>query len=371
MATGFYRRAAALPLPALRRAPRPLPGRRPRQGRPPAPGAPARHPRPRHGPPARLVPAARRRRHRPGGLPAPRHHPAPGRHVPLLGFAERLAPPYPRREPALRPRPGLGRARLRARRLGRRRLAARPHHRPGRPHGRAEPATVWTWNAIGKRPGAWALDPAPPRPPAASSSTTSSRNAAPERHRSTPIPSPARPPGTTSASASSASPPAAAPLRVPAAGLPGRAGARDRLTAATRQSAKCSRTIGRAPFPGNSARHPAFLWHDTPARPRLYRIRRNQRKARPMLKHLLASAALGALLATGALAQTAPAADPAADPATTAPADPMTPAPVELTGDWVVDENYSLSTSPSSPPSRSSAPTSATPTVRSSPGSTT
>ncbi len=24
------------------------------------------------------------------------------------------------------------------------------------------PATVWTWNAIGKRPGAWALDPAAP-----------------------------------------------------------------------------------------------------------------------------------------------------------------------------------------------------------------
>lgn len=60
-----------------------------------------------------------------------------------------------------------------------------------------------------------------------------------------------------------------------------------------------------------------------------------------MLKPLLASAALGALLATGALAQSqAPAADPAAGPTTTAPADPMTPAPVELTGDWVVDENY-------------------------------
>jgi sulfite dehydrogenase (quinone) subunit SoeA len=33
-------------------------------------------------------------------------------------------------------------------------------------------STVWTWNAIGKRAGAWGLDPAHPRPPAASCSTT-------------------------------------------------------------------------------------------------------------------------------------------------------------------------------------------------------
>ena len=60
-----------------------------------------------------------------------------------------------------------------------------------------------------------------------------------------------------------------------------------------------------------------------------------------MLKPLLASAALGALLATGALAQEqAPAADPAA-PTTSAPLGTTTPAaPAELTGDWVVDENY-------------------------------
>ncbi|HRO10167.1 PRC-barrel domain-containing protein [Amaricoccus sp.] len=60
-----------------------------------------------------------------------------------------------------------------------------------------------------------------------------------------------------------------------------------------------------------------------------------------MLKPLLASAALGALIATGALAQNeAPAADPA--PGTTAPA-PETMAPAEpapLTGDWVTDENF-------------------------------
>ena len=59
-----------------------------------------------------------------------------------------------------------------------------------------------------------------------------------------------------------------------------------------------------------------------------------------MLKPFLASAALGALLATGALAQSeAPASDPAAEP--TAPVGTMAPAaPAELTGDWVVDENY-------------------------------
>ena len=61
------------------------------------------------------------------------------------------------------PRPGLGGARLRGGRLGRRRLAARPHHRAGRAAWRRRTrATVWTWNAIGKRPGAWALDPAAP-----------------------------------------------------------------------------------------------------------------------------------------------------------------------------------------------------------------
>jgi len=64
-----------------------------------------------------------------------------------------------------------------------------------------------------------------------------------------------------------------------------------------------------------------------------------------MLK-LLASAALGATLATGAFAQTeAPAADPAVDPAVE-PAAPATSgtmapaAPIELTGDWVTDENF-------------------------------
>jgi hypothetical protein len=65
-----------------------------------------------------------------------------------------------------------------------------------------------------------------------------------------------------------------------------------------------------------------------------------------MLKPILASAALGALLATGALAQTeAPAVDPAPEttapaPDAMAPAAPGTMAPAEITGDWVADENY-------------------------------
>ena len=62
-----------------------------------------------------------------------------------------------------------------------------------------------------------------------------------------------------------------------------------------------------------------------------------------MLKPLLASAALGALLASGAFAQTAtePAADPAAPATEPAPMGATTPAPpADLTGDWVVDENF-------------------------------
>ena len=55
-----------------------------------------------------------------------------------------------------------------------------------------------------------------------------------------------------------------------------------------------------------------------------------------MLKHLLASAALGLVLAQGAVAQEqAPASDPAASTGMSTPA----PAP-ELTGDWVVDESF-------------------------------
>ncbi len=62
-----------------------------------------------------------------------------------------------------------------------------------------------------------------------------------------------------------------------------------------------------------------------------------------MLKHLLATAALGVLLTSGAFAQNAPesAADPAAPATEPAPMGATAPAPpAELTGDWVVDENF-------------------------------
>ena len=92
-----------------------------------------------------------------------------------------------------------------------------PHARITVPVARMDaqnPHTVWTWNAIGKRPGAWALDPDAPEatrgfllnhliperlPP--------TRRATPPR---TPTRSPDRPRGTTSASAWSAFPPAPA-----------------------------------------------------------------------------------------------------------------------------------------------------------------
>ncbi len=75
----------------------------------------------------------------PEGYPAPRDHPAPGGDVPFLGLAERLAAPDPRLERPLPSRRALEEPRLRGRRLGGGHLAARHDHRPGRPHGRAEP----------------------------------------------------------------------------------------------------------------------------------------------------------------------------------------------------------------------------------------
>jgi hypothetical protein len=56
-----------------------------------------------------------------------------------------------------------------------------------------------------------------------------------------------------------------------------------------------------------------------------------------MLKHLFATAALGVILAQGALAQDQP---PATDPAAETGLGTVAPAPTELTGDWVVDENF-------------------------------
>ena len=221
--TGFYDTPAALPLPALRRAAgaasRPPPSARATRQ---PPDAPARPPRPRHGAAAGLVSAALRRRPRPAAFPLHAITQRPAAMYHSWGSQNAWLRQIHGAEPALRPR----------RRSGRRSGfedgdwadVVSPHGRITVPVARMDaqnPHTVWTWNAIGKRPGAWALDPdAPgghprlpaqppdPRPPAADAAT-----------RRTPTRSPARPPGTTSASASSASPPAPAPPRLPAAGL--------------------------------------------------------------------------------------------------------------------------------------------------------
>ena len=213
-ADGLLRRARALSLRPLVRDPRPLPGGRPRHRAAPAARAPARPARPRDGAAAGLV-SARRRRRRPRGLPAPRDQPAPGGDVPLLGLAERLAAPDPRREPALRSRRALGERSASRKATGRRSIS--PHARITVPVARMDalnPWTVWTWNAIGKRAGAWALvarrargDPRlPAQPPDPRSSPGRDRLPTPTR-------SPARPHGTTSASASSGSRPRPAASR--------------------------------------------------------------------------------------------------------------------------------------------------------------
>ena len=102
-----------------------------------------------------------------------------------------------------------------------------PHARITVPVARMDaqnPLTVWTWNAIGKRPGAWALDPAAPE----ATRGFLLNHLIPERlpddgavqlrpgHRPGRLVRPPRPPRAR---------PGPQPLRsaVPAAGLPGRA----------------------------------------------------------------------------------------------------------------------------------------------------
>ena len=134
------RPAHTLPVRPLCRAAAALPPRRAGSWATPAAGPSAREARHDDGPAAHLVRALRGGRGGRWRLPAARHHPASRRHVPRLGLAERLAAPDPRRQPALRRRRRVARARLRARRLGARHLCAWPHHRAGRAHGGAEPA---------------------------------------------------------------------------------------------------------------------------------------------------------------------------------------------------------------------------------------
>jgi sulfite dehydrogenase (quinone) subunit SoeA len=105
-------------------------------------------------------------------LPAPCRHPAPHGDVSQLGLAERLAAPDPQLQPPVRA----------LRRGGSAGIVDDDWvwltSRTGRVHCQVtvmagvNASTVWTWNAIGKRAGAWGLDPAHPKPPAASCSTT-------------------------------------------------------------------------------------------------------------------------------------------------------------------------------------------------------
>ena len=98
-------------------------------------------------------------------LPAARRDPAADGHVPLLGLAERLAAP----DPFGYNRLYIPEAVARAHDIGLADddwvCAGKPHHGtdqgvPVRTSCRASTAsTVWTWNAIGKRAGAWNLDP--------------------------------------------------------------------------------------------------------------------------------------------------------------------------------------------------------------------
>ena len=101
-----------------------------------------------------------------------------------------------------------------------------PHARITVPVARMDaqnPLTVWTWNAIGKRPGAWALDPRSPEATRGFLLNHLIPERLPRTAPPTPTRSPARPPGTTSASASSASPPEPAqrPAFPPQASPPG------------------------------------------------------------------------------------------------------------------------------------------------------
>ena len=106
---------------------------------------------------------SRRTTRRPHGLSAARADPAADDHVSFLGLAERLAAPDPR------PQPALCHARPRPRELG---LADDDWVRVVSRNGAIKVQiktmegvnadTVWTWNAIGKRAGAWKLAPDAP-----------------------------------------------------------------------------------------------------------------------------------------------------------------------------------------------------------------
>ena len=158
-----FRRAAALPLPALFRAARPLPGRRARQGRPPAAGRTCARPSPapwrrsrsgtRRAADAALDPDAFPL-HAITQRPAAMYHSWGSQNAWLrqIHGENRLYVPGPVWE-ALGFEPGDWAD------------VVSPHGRITVPVARMDaqnPLTVWTWNAVGKRPGAWALAPDAP-----------------------------------------------------------------------------------------------------------------------------------------------------------------------------------------------------------------
>jgi hypothetical protein len=93
-------------------------------------------------------------------------------HVPFSwGGAERLAAADPEPQRLYMNHATAAVPRHRRGRLGLGHQPPRPG-RPGRADGRRPPDTVWTWNAIGKRKGAWGLEPTRRRRRRASCSTT-------------------------------------------------------------------------------------------------------------------------------------------------------------------------------------------------------
>ena len=107
--------------------------------------------------PALLVCAVRRCARRRSRLSAACHHAAADGDVPFLGFAKCLAAPDPRRQLGYIWAGARRQARHQRRRLGLDRKPQRPRQGAGAADGGVNPDTVWTWNAIGKRAGAWGL----------------------------------------------------------------------------------------------------------------------------------------------------------------------------------------------------------------------
>ena len=102
--------------------------------------------------------ADRRDGRRPRAFPVARDHSAPDGDVPFVGLAECVAPPDPLGEPDLH-------ASRSAMELGIEDedwVWVESHNGNSKCRARlmdgVNPHTVWTWNAIGKRSGAWALD---------------------------------------------------------------------------------------------------------------------------------------------------------------------------------------------------------------------